>query len=58
MSVMRDYAKKDFSVPKREKRPEPLDHKLMRQGATIAGILFAGALLGAILGYGLLYTGV
>lgn len=48
---MRDYAKKDFSVPKREKQVK---------GDPVVEFLaccFMGAVLGGLLGYGLLFTG-
>ncbi len=50
MSSMRDYAKRDFSVPKREREPE--------ENPVIAFLFccFAGAVLGGLLGYGLLFT--
>jgi hypothetical protein len=48
---MRDYAKKDFSVPKREKQIE--------ENPVIAffACCFMGAVLGGLIGYGLLFTG-
>jgi hypothetical protein len=48
---MRDYAKKDSSVPKREKQIE--------ENPVIAffACCFMGAFLGGLLGYGLLFTG-
>ena len=48
MSVMKDYAKKDYGLKK--------DRELIAEACGIAAIIFAGALLGAMLGYGLLYT--
>lgn len=52
MSAMRDYAKRDHSVPKRERQPEPTP--LVGWIALIG----MGVLLGLMLGYGALYTGV
>ena len=49
MSVMRDYAKKDHSIPKRPKSGE----------GEVVGLLaciLMGMVLGAMFGYGLLYT--
>lgn len=51
---MRDYAKKDFSVPKRAVETEPSDSPVV--GFIV--IMIMGAAIGAMLGYGLLYTGV
>ena len=48
--VMRDYAKQDFSIPKRTDRAK---------GNPIVGFIACvamGAIIGALLGYGLLYT--
>lgn len=49
MSVMRDYAKKDYSIPKHPKRGE----------GEVVGLLaciLMGMVLGAMFGYGLLFT--
>ena len=50
MSVMKDYVKK-------ERRSQPKTD-LMAETAGFVFLLFTGALLGAMLGYGLLFTGV
>ena len=58
MSVMRDYAKQDFAVPK---RVPPRTRDIVSVKDMIAGgvaILLMGSVLGLIIGYGLLYTGV
>lgn len=51
---MRDYAKKDFSIPKRER------HRQAEENPVVAFLAccFMGAVLGGLLGYGLLFTGV
>jgi hypothetical protein len=50
---MRDYAKKDFSIPKRTSQPDT-DNPVV--GVVVITII--GAVVGFLLGYGLLYTGV
>ena len=47
---MRDYAKKDFSIPKREHKENPVTAFVL--------CCVMGAILGGLLGYGLLFTGV
>ena len=51
MSSMRDYAKKDFSIPKRKRQEE--------ENPVVAffACCFMGAVLGGLFGYGLLFTG-
>ena len=51
---MRDYAKKDFSIPKRTSQPVQSDNPVV--GVVV--LIIIGAVLGLLLGYGLLYTGV
>jgi len=48
---MRDYAKKDFSIPKRES-------KVTEENPVIAFLAccVVGAMLGGLFGYGLLFT--
>jgi len=51
MSSMRDYAKRDYTLPKRE-----VKHSENPVVAFLA-CCFMGAVLGGLLGYGLLFTG-
>ena len=50
---MRDYAKKDFSIPKRE-------GKIPKKSPLVSFLAccIMGAILGGLFGYGLLFTGV
>lgn len=50
MSVMKDYAKRN--------KPQKTDHDLFVDGLGIATVILCGTILGLLLGYGALYTGV
>jgi len=51
---MRDYAKKDYSVPKRT-RPFAIHEE--NPVVAFFACCFMGAILGGLFGYGLLFTG-
>lgn len=54
MSVMKDYAKKEYNHRKAVKE----EWNIMVEGAAIMACIAMGAALGLMFGYGLLYTGV
>ena len=54
MSVMKDYAKKEYNHRKAVKE----EFNIMVEGVAFMSLIAMGAALGLMLGYGLLYTGV